>query len=171
MLLSFSYITVLRYLAVIAIILRKTPVEPNNNNNNHSDENELYYIQLNVNTSFDLRFQTLFNPQGTVVKMFVVRYDLLDMPASSQTFVRQRTFFMPSNGTLNDARIHRSWLRYLIHLRYASFLILLPVSYFIKFLIITVVITFAPSAPISQFDERGKIRYLQGTTNQSPRFP
>ena len=39
---------------------------------------------------------TLFNPLGTVVKMFVVRYDLSDMPPNSQTFLRQRTLYMPS---------------------------------------------------------------------------
>ncbi|ETN68511.1 hypothetical protein NECAME_05594 [Necator americanus] len=35
---------------------------------------------------------TLFNPQDTVVKVFVVAYDMTDMPPSSQTFIRQRTF-------------------------------------------------------------------------------
>jgi hypothetical protein len=63
---------------------------------------------------------TLFNPHGTVVKMFVVCYDLGDMPPSSQTFVRQRTFFMPVSATLEDAFANRSWLRYLIHLRFAT---------------------------------------------------
>lgn len=47
---------------------------------------------------------TLSNPLGTVVKMFVVLYDLTDMPARSHTFLRQRT--------LRDKT-----LRYLIHLR------------------------------------------------------
>ncbi|VDK51446.1 unnamed protein product [Cylicostephanus goldi] len=35
---------------------------------------------------------TLFNPQETVVKVFVVAYDMTDMPPSSQTFIRQRIF-------------------------------------------------------------------------------
>ena len=48
---------------------------------------------------------TLSNPLGTVVKMFVVLYDLSDMPSRSHTFLRQRT--------LRDKT-----LRYLIHLRY-----------------------------------------------------
>uniref|UniRef100_A0A915L170 Atos-like conserved domain-containing protein n=1 Tax=Romanomermis culicivorax TaxID=13658 RepID=A0A915L170_ROMCU len=63
---------------------------------------------------------TLFNPQGTVVKMFIVRYDMSDMPPYCQTFVRQRTFFMPSFSGLDDAMRNRSWLRYLIHLRFAT---------------------------------------------------
>ncbi|KAL7879226.1 hypothetical protein AOLI_G00102000 [Acnodon oligacanthus] len=71
---------------------------------------------------------TLFNPNKTVVKMFVVMYDLREMPASHQTFLRQRTFSVPvkreSNGhnnkkplpTLGQGRT----LRYLIHLRFQS---------------------------------------------------
>ncbi|KAF3832381.1 hypothetical protein F7725_026046 [Dissostichus mawsoni] len=39
---------------------------------------------------------TLFNPNKTVVKMFVVTYDLRAMPAGHQTFLRQRTFSVPS---------------------------------------------------------------------------
>ncbi|KAJ8670599.1 hypothetical protein QAD02_001858 [Eretmocerus hayati] len=50
---------------------------------------------------------TLSNPLGTVVKMFVVLYDLTDMPPRSHTFLRQRT--------LRDKT-----LRYLIHLRFMS---------------------------------------------------
>ena len=60
---------------------------------------------------------TLFNPNGTVVKMFVVRYDLSDMPPNSRTFLRQRTLFMPNDATEADAD-SRKWLRYLIHLRF-----------------------------------------------------
>jgi hypothetical protein len=45
---------------------------------------------------------TLFNPLGTVVKMFVVMYDLTDMPPNSQTFLRQRYVYdltdMPPNS-------------------------------------------------------------------------
>jgi len=62
---------------------------------------------------------TLFNPLGTVVKMFVVMYDLSDMPPSSQTFLRQRTLYMPSDQT-DTHPDSRKWLRYLIHLRLAS---------------------------------------------------
>lgn len=61
---------------------------------------------------------TLFNPLGTVVKMFVVMYDLSDMPPNSQTFLRQRTLYMPSEG-VNEGDLQK-WLRYLVHLRFAS---------------------------------------------------
>uniref|UniRef100_A0A8C8LMZ1 Atos homolog protein A n=1 Tax=Oncorhynchus tshawytscha TaxID=74940 RepID=A0A8C8LMZ1_ONCTS len=70
---------------------------------------------------------TLFNPNKTVVKMFVVVYDLRAMPAGHQTFLRQRTFSVPvrrdsthshKHGTLSlgQERI----LRYLIHLRFQT---------------------------------------------------
>lgn len=62
---------------------------------------------------------TLFNPHRTVVKMFVVRYDLSDMPPNSQTFLRQRTLYMPTDASEDDLEA-RKWLRYLIHLRFAS---------------------------------------------------
>ena len=99
---------------------------------------------------------TLFNPLGTVVKMFVVMYDLTDMPPNSQvtfqyvetrhtirdliinnlnfepncnnkilvsfqTFLRQRTFYMPTSEGNNEKGLvietSQKWLRYLIHLR------------------------------------------------------
>eukprot|EP00096_Caligus_rogercresseyi_P001361 TRINITY_DN1215_c0_g2_i1.p1 TRINITY_DN1215_c0_g2~~TRINITY_DN1215_c0_g2_i1.p1 ORF type:complete len:340 (-),score=63.80 TRINITY_DN1215_c0_g2_i1:428-1447(-) len=64
---------------------------------------------------------TLFNPLGTVVKMFVVVYNLSDMPSNSQTFIRQRTLYMPSDLTLDDSILEpQKWLRYVIHLRFAS---------------------------------------------------
>nr|CAD7411037.1 unnamed protein product [Timema cristinae] len=61
---------------------------------------------------------TLFNPLGTVIKMFVVMYDLTDMPASSQTFLRQRTLYMPAfiSNTASLPDNAQKWLRYLIHL-------------------------------------------------------
>ena len=59
---------------------------------------------------------TLFNPHGTVVKMFVVMYDLSAMPPSSQTFLRQRTLYMPVGESPEHADSQK-WLRYLIHLR------------------------------------------------------
>ena len=61
---------------------------------------------------------TLFNPLGTVVKMFVVMYDLSDMPPNSQTFLRQRTLYMPNDSQLGEAEdSSQKWLRYLVHLR------------------------------------------------------
>ncbi|BFZ13591.1 hypothetical protein BsWGS_16630 [Bradybaena similaris] len=59
---------------------------------------------------------TLFNPNKMVVKMFVVVYDLSDMPVSSQTFIRQRTVYSP----VDKNHPAPSYLRYLIHLRCAS---------------------------------------------------
>ncbi|KAF5396895.1 hypothetical protein PHET_10166, partial [Paragonimus heterotremus] len=38
---------------------------------------------------------TLFNPNKFVVKMFVIGYDFEDMPPNSQTFLRQRTVYVP----------------------------------------------------------------------------
>ncbi|XP_015274410.1 PREDICTED: protein FAM214A isoform X2 [Gekko japonicus] len=70
---------------------------------------------------------TLFNPNKTVVKMFVVIYDLREMPANHQTFLRQRTFSVPvrreTKRSLNKENTRRSedrLLRYLIHLRFQS---------------------------------------------------
>ncbi|KAG7333544.1 hypothetical protein KOW79_003679 [Hemibagrus wyckioides] len=70
---------------------------------------------------------TLFNPNKTVVKMFVVMYDLREMPAGHQTFLRQRTFSVPVKRESNGQN-HRKplppgqgrTLRYLIHLRFQS---------------------------------------------------
>ncbi|XP_048756858.2 atos homolog protein A-like [Ostrea edulis] len=59
---------------------------------------------------------TLFNPNKTVIKMFVVMYDLSDMPPQCQTFLRQRTVYMP----VEENSSQPSYLRYLIHLRFAS---------------------------------------------------
>jgi hypothetical protein len=71
---------------------------------------------------------TLFNPNNSVVKMFVVMYDLSDMPPNHQTFLRQRTMYVPlasSNGEKfdddDDCSINlKSYLRYLIHLRFST---------------------------------------------------
>ncbi|XP_067653536.1 atos homolog protein A-like [Haliotis asinina] len=59
---------------------------------------------------------TLFNPNKTVVKMFVVMYDLREMPANCRTFLRQRTLYMPVDPDSDEP----AYLRYLIHLRFAS---------------------------------------------------
>uniref|UniRef100_A0A8C8RG67 Atos homolog protein A n=1 Tax=Pelusios castaneus TaxID=367368 RepID=A0A8C8RG67_9SAUR len=70
---------------------------------------------------------TLFNPNKTVVKMFVVIYDLREMPANHQTFLRQRTFSVPVRRevkkSINKENIRQTQerlLRYLIHLRFQS---------------------------------------------------
>ncbi|XP_042328750.1 protein FAM214A isoform X2 [Sceloporus undulatus] len=70
---------------------------------------------------------TLFNPNKTVVKMFVVIYDLREMPANHQTFLRQRTFSVPvrretkrSINKENTRHTEERLLRYLIHLRFQS---------------------------------------------------
>lgn len=62
---------------------------------------------------------TLYNPMKTVVKMFVINYDLSSMPPNSQTFIRQKILFMPLGKSDRDLNA-RKWLRYLIHLRFAS---------------------------------------------------
>jgi len=57
--------------------------------------------------------------------MFVVVYDLSDMPPNSQTFLRQRTLYMPVKGSPSDSPNFMVYLRYLIHLRLVSFSVLL----------------------------------------------
>jgi hypothetical protein len=67
--------------------------------------------------------------------MFVVMYDLSDMPPNNRTFLRQRTMYVPTTNTNTNtttnatSSIHnnnnnniqqqllKSYLRYLIHLR------------------------------------------------------
>ncbi|XP_015198519.1 atos homolog protein A isoform X2 [Lepisosteus oculatus] len=70
---------------------------------------------------------TLFNPNKTVVKMFVVIFDLRKMPANHQTFLRQRTFSIPVKREMNrhvtkklPLLTEERTLRYLIHLRFQS---------------------------------------------------
>ncbi|XP_066157619.1 atos homolog protein A [Euwallacea fornicatus] len=63
---------------------------------------------------------TLFNPLGTVVKMFVVPYDFSDMPPNSQTFIRQRTYYMPSDASEEKPGLVPKWLRFVIHIRFIS---------------------------------------------------
>lgn len=71
---------------------------------------------------------TLFNPNKTVVKMFLVTYNFSDMPINHMTFLRHRIFLMPveegaegkgeaSPGVVND---RKKILCYLIHLRFQS---------------------------------------------------
>lgn len=68
--------------------------------------------------------QTLFNPNKTVVKMFLVTYNFGDMPVNHMTFLRHRIFLVPvdevegpgegQEGSLSD---RKKILCYLIHLR------------------------------------------------------
>ncbi|XP_071388974.1 LOW QUALITY PROTEIN: atos homolog protein B [Centroberyx affinis] len=72
---------------------------------------------------------TLFNPNKTVVKMFLVTYNFGDMPVNHMTFLRHRIFLVPveegvegkgegppGGGALDRKKI----LCYLIHLRFQS---------------------------------------------------
>ncbi|MBN3311198.1 F214B protein, partial [Amia calva] len=70
---------------------------------------------------------TLFNPNKTVVKMFLVTYNFGDMPVNHVTFLRHRIFLVPveegegqagqpEGGATDRKRI----LCYLIHLRFQS---------------------------------------------------
>ncbi|XP_073474283.1 atos homolog protein B [Aquarana catesbeiana] len=73
---------------------------------------------------------TLFNPNKTVVKMFLVTYDFKDMPANHVTFLRHRIFLVPvqeneeENEEQEDARggaakeKAKRILCYLMHLRF-----------------------------------------------------
>lgn len=86
-----------------------------------SDHKELETC-LNPPVLSDCTSQTLFNPNKTVVKMFVVMYDLRAMPAGHQTFLRQRTFSVPVRRDINNQNNrkhlgHGRTLRYLVHLR------------------------------------------------------
>uniref|UniRef100_A0A8C5WK69 Atos homolog protein B n=1 Tax=Leptobrachium leishanense TaxID=445787 RepID=A0A8C5WK69_9ANUR len=74
---------------------------------------------------------TLFNPNKTVVKMFLVTYDLKDMPPNHVTFLRHRIFLVPVQEVENDEKSTqeptdcgagkdraRRILCYLMHLRF-----------------------------------------------------
>ncbi|KFV00784.1 Protein FAM214B, partial [Tauraco erythrolophus] len=72
---------------------------------------------------------TLFNPNKTVVKMFLVTYDFQDMPANHMTFLRHRIFLVPVGEEEGAAMAPsdppgtgppRRVLCYLMHLRFHS---------------------------------------------------
>ncbi|XP_054843027.1 atos homolog protein B [Eublepharis macularius] len=67
---------------------------------------------------------TLFNPNKTVVKMFLVTYDFHDMPANHVTFLRHRIFLVPvgeeQGSSLPLGGLPRRVLCYLMHLRFHS---------------------------------------------------
>ncbi len=65
-------------------------------------------------------FQTLFNPNKTVVKMFLVTYNFGDMPVNHMTFLRHRIFLVPvdeAEGQEGSLSGRKKILCYLIHLR------------------------------------------------------
>lgn len=68
---------------------------------------------------------TLLNPQGTVVRMFVVPYDFRDMPNMSTTFIRQRILACDESINKSGKKLEAlsnaeqmKLLRYVIHLRF-----------------------------------------------------
>ncbi|KAK6312714.1 hypothetical protein J4Q44_G00160610 [Coregonus suidteri] len=73
---------------------------------------------------------TLFNPNKTVVKMFLVTYNFGDMPVNHMTFLRHRIFLVPVEEAGPDGKgppepratstERRKILCYLIHLRFQS---------------------------------------------------
>uniref|UniRef100_A0A8D2Q7K3 Atos homolog protein B n=1 Tax=Varanus komodoensis TaxID=61221 RepID=A0A8D2Q7K3_VARKO len=68
--------------------------------------------------------ETLFNPNKTVVKMFLVTYDFHDMPANHVTFLRHRIFLVPVGEEPGPGPAPgeppRRVLCYLLHLRFHS---------------------------------------------------
>lgn len=69
----------------------------------------------------------LLNPNGTAVHLFLILYDLSDMPPDHRTFIRQRIVLMPENtgdGKKTEHSLSSSSkgnLRYLAHIRYERF--------------------------------------------------
>uniref|UniRef100_G3PKC6 Atos homolog protein B n=1 Tax=Gasterosteus aculeatus TaxID=69293 RepID=G3PKC6_GASAC len=65
---------------------------------------------------------TLFNPNKTVVKMFLVTYNFSDMPVNHMTFLRHRIFLMPVEEGVEGGRVQerKKILCYLMHLRFQS---------------------------------------------------
>ncbi|CAF0904570.1 unnamed protein product, partial [Didymodactylos carnosus] len=57
----------------------------------------------------------LFNPNRTVVHIFLISYDLTDMPPDHRTFIRQRQLYVAENGDQTKGN-----LRYLAHLRFVT---------------------------------------------------
>jgi len=66
----------------------------------------------------------LLNPNGTAVHLFLILYDLSDMPPDHRTFIRQRIVLMPETTTgelHNDSRTSsKGNLRYLAHIRFVT---------------------------------------------------
>ncbi|CAF1620885.1 unnamed protein product [Rotaria sp. Silwood1] len=65
----------------------------------------------------------LLNPNGTAIHLFLIIYDLSDMPPDHRTFIRQRVVLMPENtgdGTKNERSSSNGNLRYLAHIRFVT---------------------------------------------------
>ncbi|CAF2196584.1 unnamed protein product [Rotaria magnacalcarata] len=68
----------------------------------------------------------LLNPNRTAVHLFLILYDLSDMPPDHRTFIRQRVVLMPENTS--DDNMHeqstvtssKENLRYLAHIRFVT---------------------------------------------------
>eukprot|EP00794_Sanderia_malayensis_P019441 gene19441-21368_t len=60
---------------------------------------------------------TLFNPNNTVVKVFIVLYNFNDMPSNSHTFLRQKIVSVKIDP---DTGVEQQTSHYLVHLRFAS---------------------------------------------------
>jgi hypothetical protein len=72
----------------------------------------------------------LLNPNGTAVHLFLILYDLSDMPPDHRTFIRQRVVLTPENtgdGTKHEqsSTTSKGNLRYLAHIRYEFFVIII----------------------------------------------
>ncbi|KAJ2963621.1 hypothetical protein NQZ79_g1404 [Umbelopsis isabellina] len=58
------------------------------------------------------------NPNKTAVKLFLIPYDLSDMPAETKTFLRQKSFGVPESNRGDDSKTSsKATLRYAIHLQ------------------------------------------------------
>ena len=66
----------------------------------------------------------LLNPNGTAIHLFLILYDLSDMPSDHRTFIRQRVVFKSENMEVNKTDQQpalvspKEKLRYLAHMRY-----------------------------------------------------
>ncbi|CAF3750512.1 unnamed protein product [Rotaria sordida] len=56
----------------------------------------------------------LLNPNGIAIHLFLIVYDLSDMPPDHRTFIRQRVVHIP------DDKIYKENLRYLAHIRFVT---------------------------------------------------
>ncbi|CAF1390922.1 unnamed protein product [Adineta steineri] len=64
----------------------------------------------------------LLNPNGTAVHLFLIVYDLSDMPVDHRTFIRQRIVMMPdkTHSNTTDRQLSKETLRYLAHINFVT---------------------------------------------------